>query len=95
MTNAAADRYARLKAEQDRIAAEIEKVRAELLATGREEIAGDFCIVRVRLSDRKTVDWKAAAAAHLDEVTRKACEAEFLKVTKNIATLEIKPKMEG
>lgn len=89
----AADRYTLLKQEQDRIAAEIEKVRTELLATGREEIVGDFCIIRVRLSDRKTVDWKAAAAAHLDETTRKACEAEYAKVTRNIATLEIKPKM--
>lgn len=95
MTDSIADHYARLKAEKDRIEAELEKARAELLATGREEIAGEFCIIRVKLSDRKTVDWKAAAAAHLDEVTRKACEAAYAKVTHNIATLEIKPKLEG
>jgi len=88
-----ADRYASLKARVEELEIEMKRLREEILATGQEIVEGDRCIVLVKLSDRTTVDWKAAAAAHLAEDVRKQCEIAFAKVTKNIATLAIKPKL--
>lgn len=93
MNASLADRYAALKVRADELDAELKRLREEILATGQELVVGDRCIVEVKLSDRKTVDWKAAAAAHLADDVRKQCEVAFAKVTKNIATLAIKPKL--
>jgi len=81
-----ADRYAILKADADVIAKALDAVKAEIKATGLETIEGERAIVTVCLSERSTLDSKAAKAFLTDEQI-----ASCTKVTL-VETLRIKPK---
>ena len=89
MTNlsALADRYALIKSEIDALTKELEKARAEIKATGVERLVGERAIVEVALSERSTLDTKAAKEfLSADQIA--ACT----KVTL-VETLRIKPNL--
>jgi len=81
-----ADRYAILKADADAITKALDAVKAEIKATGLETIEGERAIVTVSLSERSTLDAKAAKALLTDEQI-----ASCTKVTL-VETLRVKPK---
>jgi len=87
MTASLADRYAILKAEIDTLTKELDKVKTEIKATGLETLEGDRAIVVVSLSERSTLDTKAAKALLTDEQIE-ACT----KVTL-VETLRVKPRV--
>lgn len=82
-----ADRYAILKADADAIAKALDAVKAEIKATGLEVIEGDRAVVTVSLSERSTLDSKAAKAFLTDEQV-----ASCTKVTL-VETLRVKAKV--
>jgi len=82
-----ADRYAILKSDIDMLTKELDRVKAEIKATGMETIVGENAIVVVSLSERSTLDTKAAKAL-LTEEQITACT----KVTL-VETLRVKPKV--
>ena len=53
-----ADRYAEIKAEADAWAKKLDEVKAEIKATGVEEIVGTDFTVTIGLSERSTLDNK-------------------------------------
>jgi hypothetical protein len=59
---ALADRYAEIKAQIDGLTLALNEVKAEIKATGREEIIGDKAMVKIGLSERTTLDTKLAKA---------------------------------
>lgn len=76
MTNLA-DRYAFLKDEIDALTKQLDKVRAEIKATGREQIVGERAIVTVSLYERTTFSsTKAKAFLTADQIA--ACESVVL-----------------
>ena len=81
-----ADRYAILKADADAITKALDAVKAEIKATGLETIEGDRAVVTVALSERSTLDSKAAKALLTDEQV-KACTKVAL-----VETIRVKPK---
>jgi hypothetical protein len=86
-SNSLADLYAAAKAEADRISKTLEKLRAEILATGVEEIVGNHAIVVVSLSERTSFDSKTAKAyLTADQI------ADCSKVAL-VETLRIKPNL--
>lgn len=82
-----ADRYAILKADIDTLTKELDLVKAEIKATGKDVIEGDNAIVTVSLSERSTLDTKAAKAFLTDEQI-----ASCTKVTL-VETLRVKPRV--
>lgn len=82
-----ADRYAILKAESDRINAELDLVKGEIRALGREQIEGTHVLVTLSLSERKSFDAKAAAKfLTADQVA--ACTR-----VAQVETIRIKPRV--
>lgn len=82
-----ADRYAILKAESDRINAELDLVKGEIRALGRETLEGTHVVVTLSLSERKSFDAKAAQTyLTAEQVT--ACT----KVSQ-VETIRIKPRV--
>ena len=85
--SALADRYALIKSEIDALTKELEKARAEIKATGVERLVGERAIIEVALSERSTLDTKAAKEfLTADQIA--ACT----KVTL-VETLRIKPNL--
>lgn len=82
-----ADRYAVLKADYDAIAKALDAVKAEIKATGLDTIEGENAIVTVSLSERSTLDTKAAKALLTNEQV-----AACTKVTL-VETLRVKPRV--
>lgn len=82
-----ADRYAILKAESDRINAELDLVKAEIKALGRETLEGTHVLVTLSLSERKSFDAKAAAKFLTDEQVA-ACTR-----VAQVETIRIKPRV--
>ena len=82
-----ADRYAILKAESDRINAELDLVKGEIRALGRETLEGTHVLVTLSLSERRTFDSKAAAQFLTDEQV-----AACTKVSQ-VETIRIKPRV--
>lgn len=82
-----ADRYAILKAESDRINTELDLVKGEIRALGREVIEGTHVLVTLSLSERRSFDSKAAQAyLTADQVA--ACTR-----TTQVETIRIKPRV--
>lgn len=79
MTNTAAlaDRFAILKADIQRLNEEMERVRAEIKATGLETLVGDHAIVTVSLYERASFDTKKAKT-FLTEEQIAACQKVLL-----------------
>jgi hypothetical protein len=82
-----ADKYAILKAESDRINAELDLVKGEIRALGREVIEGTHVLVTLSLSERKSFDAKAAAQ-YLTTEQVAACTR-----TTQVETIRIKPRV--
>lgn len=82
-----ADRYAILKAESDRINAELDLVKGEIRSLGRETLEGTHVLVTLSLSERKSFDAKAAAKFLTDEQVA-ACTR-----TTQVETIRIKPRV--
>ena len=82
-----ADKYAILKAESDRINAELDLVKGEIRALGREVIEGTHVLVTLSLSERKSFDAKAAAQ-YLTTEQAAACTR-----TTQVETIRIKPRV--
>jgi len=61
MTNLA-DRYSDIKAQIEALTLQLDAVKKEIKATGREQIIGDRAIVTVGLSERTSLDTKLAKA---------------------------------
>lgn len=59
-TAALADQYATIKAQAEALEAKLKALRNEILATGQELVVGEKAIVKVCLSERSTLDTKAA-----------------------------------
>lgn len=94
MTNlsALADRYAFIKSEIDALTKELEKARAEIKATGVERIVGERAIVEVGLSERSTLDTKAAKeflTADQIAACTKVTLVETLRVKTNLTVVSI------
>jgi L-lactate utilization protein LutC len=51
-----ADKYATLKARIDELEAELKAVRDDIIASGVENVVGEFADVKVTLSERATFD---------------------------------------
>ena len=85
--SALADRYAFIKAEIDALTKELDKARAEIKATGVERLVGERAIVEVALSERSTLDTKAAK-----ELLTADQIAACTKVTL-VETLRVKPNL--
>jgi hypothetical protein len=82
-----ADRYAILKAEVDTLTKQLDAIKAEIKATGVETLTGEQAIVTVALSERSTLDAKAART-YLTPEQVAACT----KVTL-VETLRVKPRL--
>ena len=82
-----ADRYAILKAESDRINAELDLVKGEIRALGRETLEGTHVLVTLSLAERRSFDAKAAAQYLTDEQVA-ACTR-----TTQVETIRIKPRV--
>jgi hypothetical protein len=81
-----ADRYAILKQDIDALTKQLDAIKAEIKATGLETLTGEQAIVTVALSERSTLDTKAAKEfLTADQIT--ACT----KVTL-VETLRVKPR---
>ena len=80
-----ADRYAFLKAEIEALTKELDKVKAEIKATGMETVTGEQAMVTVSLSERSTLDTKLAKE-YLTADQIAACTKVSL-----VETLRIKP----
>ena len=96
MTNTAAlaDAYAALKFEEKQIAARIDAVKAEIVAYGEKEIAGDTCIVAVIEKKGATTLDKDAAIALLRQLGATEDQIAGLNKTGKASTsLMIKPKL--
>ena len=83
----AADRYAILKAEIEALTKELDAVKIEIKAMGRETVEGVNAIVTVALSERSILDAKAAKA-YLTPEQVVACTKVSL-----VETLRIKPRV--
>tara|TARA_R110000868_G_scaffold348485_1_gene609590 strand:- start:460 stop:735 length:276 start_codon:yes stop_codon:yes gene_type:complete len=82
-----ADRYAALKNEIDALTKELDKCKAEIKATGKEEIVGDFAIVTLSLSERTTLDTKLVKdilSAEQIAACSKVTLVETLRVKANV-----------
>ena len=82
-----ADRYALIKAEIEALTKELDAAKAEIKATGLETIEGDTAIVTVSLSERSTLDSKAAREFLTPE--------QIVSCTKTtlVETLRVKPRV--
>ena len=82
-----ADRYALLKSDIEELTKELDKVRAEIKASGVERIIGERAIVEVALSERSSIDTQAVkeilSADQLASVTRVTL-VETLRVKPNV-----------
>jgi hypothetical protein len=69
MTNLAplADRLGSLKAQIEALSRELDEVKAEIKATGREEIVGNDYVAKIVLQERSTLDTKLVKAILTDE----------------------------
>lgn len=81
-----ADRYAILKGDIDALTKQLDAVKAAIIASGLETINGDRATVVVALSERATLDSKAAKE-FLTEEQIKICTKTTL-----VTTLRVKPK---
>ena len=57
-----ADRYSDIKAQIEALTLQLDAVKAEIKATGRDEIVGERAIVKVSLSERNNLDTKMVRA---------------------------------
>lgn len=85
-TLCAADRFAILKADIDALTKELEKARAEILATGSDRVVGTNVIVEVSITERSSLDTKAAKALLSPEQVA-ACTK-----TSDVLTLRVKAR---
>ena len=85
MTMHIADQYAFLKNQIDSLTKELDKVKAQIKATGCEEIVGDQAVVTVGLSERSSFDAKVAKTFLTDE------QIETCTKVSLVETLRIKP----
>ena len=81
-----ADRYAILKADIDALTKELDKAKAEIIASGVDRVVGDSAIVEVALSERTTLESKAVKELLTPEQVA-SCSKTAL-----ITTLRVKPK---
>ena len=82
-----ADKYAALKNEIDALTKELDKVKAEIKATGCETLTGERAIVTVSLSEREMLDTKAVKLLLTDEqiaACTKKTLVETLRVKANV-----------
>jgi len=85
-----ADRFAILKADIDALTKELEKARAEILATGSDRVVGTNVIVEVSLSERSSLDTKAVKALLSPEqisACTKTSDVHTLRVKARTATV--------
>ena len=82
-----ADRYAILKGDIDALTKQLDAVKVEIIASGVETLIGEQAIVVVSLSERATLDTKAAKEfLTAEQVT--ACTKTSL-----VTTLRVKPRV--
>lgn len=84
---ALADRYARLKAQSEELEAQLKALRKEILATGQEVVIGDAAVIKVCLSERSTLDPKAAKSFLSED------EIYLCTKTTLVETLKVLPKL--
>ena len=82
-----ADRYAILKADIDALTKQLDAVKVEIIASGVETLTGEQAIVVVSLSERATLDTKAAKE-FLSAEQIAACTKTSL-----VTTLRVKPRV--
>jgi len=82
-----ADRYAIIKGDIDALTKQLDAVKVEIIASGVETLIGEQAIVVVSLSERATLDTKAAKEfLTAEQVT--ACTKTSL-----VTTLRVKPRV--
>lgn len=79
-----ADQYAAAKSRAEAIEAELKTLRKLILATGQDKIVGERAIIEVALSERTSLDAKAARAFLTDE------QAASCSKTTLVETIRIK-----
>lgn len=82
-----ADRYAILKGDIDALTKQLDAVKVEIIASGVETLIGEQAIVVVSLSERATLDIKAAKEFLTPEQVT-ACTKTSL-----VTTLRVKPRV--
>lgn len=84
-----ADRYCTLSERLKEMEAEVKSLREMILATGQERVTGDYADVVVALSERSSLDAKAAqkylTPEQIAECTRQTV----------VTTLRVKPRVEA
>jgi hypothetical protein len=84
-----ADRYCTLSDRLKEMEAEVKSLREMILATGQERVTGDYADVVVTLSERNSLDAKAAqkylTPEQIAECTRQTV----------VTTLRVKPRVEA
>lgn len=88
MTKTLADRYAAAKEIADRANKELDALKAEIKALGKEELIGNDCIVTLSLSERTVVDGKKALSFLTDE------QAAACQKTSLVETIRVKAKVD-
>ena len=86
-TVALADRYATLKAQSEALEAQLKALRTEILATGQEVVIGDKAVIKVCLSERNTLDTKAAKSFLTED------EIFLCTKTSLVETLKVLPRL--
>ena len=89
---ALADRYALIKSEIEALNKELEKVRFEIKQTGVERLVGERAIVEFCLSERSTLDTKAAKeflTADQIAACTKVTLVETLRIKANLTVVSI------
>lgn len=68
-----ADKYALIKGQMEELQKQLDQVKAEIKATGKDELTGDFATVTVSLSERTGLDQKRVKALLTAEQFLAAC----------------------
>ena len=82
-----ADQYAIIKAQAEALESQLKALRAEILATGQEVVIGDKAVIKVCLSERNTLDTKAAKSFLTED------EIYLCTKTTVVETLKVLPKL--
>ena len=82
-----ADRYAILKGDIDALTKQLDAVKVEIIASGVETLIGEQAIVVVSLSERATLDTKAAKEFLTPEQVTVCTKVSL------VTTLRVKPRV--
>lgn len=77
---ALADRFGTIKAQIEALTRDLDAVKAEIKATGREEIVGSQYIAKVVLQERSSLDQKLVKALLTDEQVASCTRTQIIEM---------------